>query len=296
MGGTRTKKGSKGRRGVQHHKSAGKSAFLTDEEKRELKISKAKKKVVNIDETLTKSISGMRKIYREITADPAAADRMSDSEIEFNLRGMKSILDAGRTLADDKFSTQMMEDMYGMFIENDNEKMKQFMYLQGGLQLIELKDTGDIGMGVYATTDIPKGEVAGFYPVHYMALVEDGKEHWACPPDSGHTSESLQKYIDGEGRAYSMKCVSHKFIGDPKIVEDWWALGHMINDRAYDGTEDYDPMARCNVIFDANFILTTRDIKKGDELSVCYGSPYWFQGWNTAVGETWHDICIKNKM
>ncbi len=158
------------------------------------------------------------------------------------------------------------------------------------------------GRGLFATRDIPKGTIISFYPIHSIG----------CKFDSGsclsvQIAESSEAMIDVEKSAYALySLVERPLLGidlmkeypnhHPKLfvdmnpkarLYDGWFCG-LINDSTivtFLGDTDYYRISRGdqrNVeiipfsrVAPFQVGVTTRPVKKGEELFVSYGYNYW---------------------
>lgn len=138
------------------------------------------------------------------------------------------------------------------------------------------------GKGLFTECDIPKDTVITIYPAHYRVDTKNKVQTVSHP-------EGLPK----PDNAYHLRLSSSlSIIGCGDLWEHPWFLGHMINDscslgrlkkhKEADWLYHYYTQAKAqtNVRFvianDYAYILTTKDIKAGEELFVAYGEDYWF--------------------
>lgn len=295
MGGQRTKKGTrKGAR--QQQKSTIMSLPEWQREQREkfkeeVRADKGKRMLEADFET--DDYAEIRTQMENATNSPVGHyNNMSESELRYNWNQVKvqhrnnmSMMSELDCLNDSKM-TQMLESRGGDHI------MRYRLKGNGKEQLVEIKETEDIGKGVFAIKDLEAGDLVTFYPSHFHCNVVGGQDKWCCP--AGLSDEELMEFIQGIGKAYTMNAPSHKFIGDPRKTDKWWTLGHMINDRAYNKTLDYTPMTHSNCVYYGNVVLVTKSIQAGEELSVPYSSEYWFGNHTNAEGNqtTHHNIAM----
>lgn len=157
------------------------------------------------------------------------------------------------------------------------------------------------GNGVFATCDIPKNVVVTFYPAHAVHI--DGTASVFRTE-----STSFQDFAsdhDKYARDYSayFRVERNNFIvGNPHEISNPMHLGHIINDPvgnifndvSFDKTKNYKifmnlmkdyfvkgfKMQNCKLVPDEKnlmiYVKTTKNIKEGEELFVCYEPLYWF--------------------
>jgi len=134
------------------------------------------------------------------------------------------------------------------------------------------------GEGLFATRDIEMGEYITTYPVCWVVVTEDGKRSYATCQDIYENYEELVKqddYLNDKCGNYSVGLFEDfTVLADPDVRYDNRLFGHMINDLSVEGEESYDIEKR-NVAFSFLDIHAVKNIKKGEELSICYGQDYW---------------------
>ena len=203
--------------------------------------------------------------------------------------------------------------------------------------------TGCNCLGIFAETDFKRGEIITQYGIHIIFF----KNGYGKVRVEYDTSVFNQKVFVGEdentinpdfisliadGRAGDYgssvrtsgesKDIDVSIIGfpEPELNKDERFWGHLINDKAYRGTEKYlktlnncslgmagqdceglwegsdftdkmdDPIELLSRFNDRVSIIATKDIKKGEELGTSYGKPYWF-GDSNGIGS--RHTCIK---
>lgn len=138
------------------------------------------------------------------------------------------------------------------------------------------------GNGLFATRDIPKNRCITLYPTHQIAYkVLDTDPEWQVISPQGEPNY----YSD-----YSLTINPRvKIAGIPSMYNNLLFVGHMINDpcpnvsirKLKDWLSRYDrlkPNTEFRIIKDLwTGIFSTRDIKAGEELFVCYGPKYWLR-------------------
>ena len=133
------------------------------------------------------------------------------------------------------------------------------------------------GMGVFATTQIPAGEIITLYPAHTWVWSE-------AEGTVGYGPRCDVRYRMSMPNTYGGIA---EIAGDPAKTADPLLLGHMLND----GFKCAGPTAaqvdlyyklaerKCNVTFDSPgrivYVVATRDIAQDEELFVPYGAAYW---------------------
>lgn len=165
------------------------------------------------------------------------------------------------------------------------------------------------GKGLFATRDLPKYSIVGFYPVHCIGCIFPSPNENAYNPNvcqSVQISEDPCKQIDHENSQYALLSsfcnrpllgvdLQKHFHPETQLyvdmnphnsIEPGWYCGY-INDGAIVqelGDEEYYPksLAKQNVEIvpfgsSAPFFVgvTTKDVRSGDELFFSYGYSYW---------------------
>tara|TARA_R110002110_G_scaffold58864_1_gene167244 strand:+ start:282 stop:1151 length:870 start_codon:yes stop_codon:yes gene_type:complete len=285
MGGQRTKKGTR-KSGAHQKKSNTPCAFIDPKKKN---LTRQQERWADADLETTHLPSVIKQMEKVTNAPYKYYSTMSEDEIRYNWDVMKKQHISGTEICGEEECRQMSQYIQDMNVQNNHKALKGYLTMSTPEdQLVELKDTGDIGMGVFAYRDLLEGEVVTLYPSHYHAETRNGMDHWICPPHVSHEDAAI--FLEREGRKYIMSSRYFKYVGDPQEVDKWWLLGHMINDRGYDGTLDYKPMIPSNCAYWGSQVRVTKFIKKGDELSVPYSSPYWFVPSDYLDGKTWHEL------
>ena len=139
---------------------------------------------------------------------------------------------------------------------------------------VEVRPSKIHGNGIFATEDIPAYTAVTMYPADYVYVKKDNKIT-TC----GNNFEHFRAYSIHQNRSGMVLC------GNPEIQHPLF-LGHLINDSAICGKEPESVIEYINNTVNntnCNFyshtymiiIITTKDIKKDDELFVAYGIGYW---------------------
>jgi len=138
------------------------------------------------------------------------------------------------------------------------------------------------GRGVFADCDIPRRTIITFYPAHYLCINVKGSEHTVNQPQGLPAMDTAYRISISD---------TVSFVGCPDITDHPWFLGHMLNDncdvsllkKGKEGKwlQHYRVMEqKTNTRYereqDCLYLVTTEDIKAGQELFVSYGSDYWF--------------------
>ena len=171
-----------------------------------------------------------------------------------------------------------MESLHNMkYLVKHQELERQELERQEGdiepfLEIKESKIKGT-GNGLYTTKFIPKNSLVTYYSPTYI-ISGDNKIYTdnKIITDKVIIMDILKTY--GE---YSIKYYNTKIIGLPGYRSNKY-LGHLINDKGYKPGKIYKPHLN-NCTFNCKkglAILSTRDIKKGEELYVTYGKNYWY--------------------
>jgi hypothetical protein len=138
------------------------------------------------------------------------------------------------------------------------------------------------GRGVFADVDIPRRTVVTFYPAHYVCEQVKGAEHTVQHPQGLPPMDPAYRITIND---------TVSLCGCPDITNNKYWLGHMLNDpcdfsllkKGKEGKwlihyRQAEQRANCryNTDKDCLYLVTTQDIKAGQELMVSYGADYWF--------------------
>ena len=101
------------------------------------------------------------------------------------------------------------------------------------------------------------------------------------------------KYATGPSRSPSRIAIFFRIISLPNYRNNKY-LGHLLNDKGYKFGKIYKPQLN-NCKYDKNglSIISTRDIKEGEELYVSYGKQYWYDN-NLFIGKSRNQIIKEN--
>jgi hypothetical protein len=285
MGGQRTKKGT--RKGARQYKKSNTPSAFIDKTKEETEHDWT---MSWEDFKKTHSINQMRKALKKSLNDDRAIT-MSESELRHNFEIVSEQKRNGKNPLNESECKQMAYITH-CCEKGDAQKIELGdAFLQahcGNNESVRMGNTTDIGLGVFATEDIPKGTTVTIYPASFFAEKKNGHDYWSAPDD--FPDDQRIGFIRGEGRKYCMKSSTHEFIGHPQRLDKWFLLGHMINDRGYDGTDVYKPYDNNNCYYWGNEVVTFRDIQEGEELGITYGGQYWFEPLREGSPQTNHDI------
>jgi hypothetical protein len=147
------------------------------------------------------------------------------------------------------------------------------------------------GRGLFAMEDIPAWTVATTYPVHFVCGRMQGKT-FVIGRGEKVEAEVVEAYqLDlqpnddvNEGLPYTVSVSAN-----PNLCSG--GLGHLVNDagcmtslsrpqlEAY--VEAFEASANCTYYHVGSYgigIVTTKEVKAGDELLMTYGVGYWFKG------------------
>jgi hypothetical protein len=162
---------------------------------------------------------------------------------------------------------------------------------------VEVKDSKLGGRGVFATDDIKEGNIVTYYP---MFAYLDHKKKQLISFDDVLTKQEMKHFEKESDRVYDHGMTLNKELtvfGHPDKYDDLRLLGHMFNDivgNKFDSIETekdisngimryYLSMSNNNCIikldhhYGVMYVIATKDIKKGEEMTVPYGAKYWFQ-------------------
>lgn len=157
------------------------------------------------------------------------------------------------------------------------------------LDIVEVRKSEIHGNGVFAKRDIKINEIITFYPAHILQLYIGNNESilaFSNKIKEKHTDSPVNHINDH----YKYSCNNRNIlIGDPTIIDDSNYLGHLINDSImHDKTKKsrklYNNLSNIQANCDFNNfepyylyipIISTKFIKKDEELFVSYGAQYW---------------------
>jgi len=165
---------------------------------------------------------------------------------------------------------------------------------------VEIRKSNIHGNGLFATDDIPAGIIITFYPSH--ALIIDKKIYLS---NKIVNKEYFMENMESLSQTHSFYMSVNdniQIIGNPRDTTNTLLLGHMINDGIgnvflnidIDETKNFikfknlvvkyflegSKNINCKFVKDNNNILisvvTTKNIKKDEELLTLYNPMYWF--------------------
>ena len=140
-------------------------------------------------------------------------------------------------------------------------------------------------MGVFATRDILEDSYITMYPADGVSWQPDnwnGSQQVSLVSGwKGSSAWQVNAYRQGVEPIPGTRSLA--IIGNPELTEDCHFLGHMINDGACckrkATAETYEKIsaakANCEMNTDTMTMISTRDIKAGEELLTSYGVDYW---------------------
>lgn len=146
------------------------------------------------------------------------------------------------------------------------------------------------GKGIFANCDIRKGQLITYYPAHFVLIKPNGYNYVDGKIQVVTISSSFSN-----GRQPNLK---YSFVidenlsicGDPENIDNSDFLAHMTNDAMVVSSasfgekqnEIYEKIStiRNNAILKVDdssciYLLATKDIKEGDEITTPYGYNYW---------------------
>ena len=163
-----------------------------------------------------------------------------------------------------------------------------------GLNKVEVKKSKLHGYGVFAKRNILKDELITFYPADIIEYLPNGdrniKGHLTNIFRSIRFEKQFGKTCDKKFRNYDYAFdinENYTIIGSPYFKEDTNYMGHFINDGAksnstHKSNEIYKTItslkANCRYynLKDLHVaVISTKNIKKGEELFIIYGIRYW---------------------
>lgn len=168
---------------------------------------------------------------------------------------------------------------------------------------IKIEKSGIHGMGVFATEKIPEGKIVTFYPADgIMLYINDEVTYYICDSDNYKFKDKFFEYANVYTLGGKNEILNeYGIIGDPNRCDNKLFIGHMLNDgignlflnipneKLYsdkeicrDIFEQYDNFDKINTDLQflqelpIGYIVTTREIEKGEELLTFYGKYYWY--------------------
>ena len=161
------------------------------------------------------------------------------------------------------------------------------------LNKVEVKESAVHGLGLFAKTNILKGELITLYPGDIIEFTPNGDRdqanHLVRRSCSLRSQEQFAN-IDESSINYDYAFTLDKFysiIGNPYFINDSSYLGHFINDSSvcYHNEESIrDYLSNINTKNNCKFqilcglhvaIVATKNINIGEELFISYGIKYW---------------------
>ena len=219
-----------------------------------------------------------------------------------------------RVLTDALYQINMIMEEYFMEHCPDGSLQQLFRTCRGCVEMMQ-STIPNAGNGLFATEDIPAGQIVTFYPVHTLGVVtveeEDGDETYYSVAlgkknnngEKEHAGGVVESTTNVAGSAYTLyllgtrplagvdldKCIEGvRPFADIQtsrpIVRGW--MGHLINDGAIvtkvNDTKYYTNSLQAQNCVIAPFgpspvlvAVTTKPVRKGDELFASYGYSYW---------------------
>ena len=164
---------------------------------------------------------------------------------------------------------------------------------------IEIRTSKIHGKGVFARDLIRKGTIVTFYPAH--AIWVDDKLHSNEEAFCHRViRDKLGLFYGTSDYSYEYRCLT--VVGDPEKIHNKNLCGHMLNDSVgnvfkdikyvdiqnpllfkkttskyyVDGAEKRNCVIKYHLTHPCVYVMTTRDIRKDEELLIVYGAPYWY--------------------
>jgi SET domain-containing protein len=158
---------------------------------------------------------------------------------------------------------------------------------------IEIKEVKGKGKGLFAKKDIKKNTLITLYPVHFIIKYNKDKddEYALCDnlydKDKYNNADDLEECID----YYLQVTKDYYIMGDPKHYKNMDLIGHFCNDKGYHPKKTYKPNLN-NACLHNLRIISLKNIKAGEEITVAYGKDYWYSKHKN--GFSHHDIIQNN--
>lgn len=144
------------------------------------------------------------------------------------------------------------------------------------LEIKESKIKGG-GMGVYTKKEIPVNCFVTYYSPTYLLWGGNGPKKNMRIYTNNKIIKDYNQIVDIclKNKEYMINYQNLEIISEPGYRNKQY-LGHLLNDKGYKTGKIYRPLLN-NCSFDDKglSIISTRDIKKGEELYVSYGKEYW---------------------
>ena len=191
---------------------------------------------------------------------------------------------------------KQIEPDKGVSFNTDFDKFRILsLILPFGLDSVIAKPSKIHGTGVFAKRNIMKNELITFYPADFIEYSPDKNRHIPGHRVAIFRSARLEKVfgaifnkeVRDNDYAYYID-QTYTIIGEKKFDNDPNYLGHLINDGAKsNSSEKSDKIYAMISLLKGNCkyynlkgglhvaIIATNDIKKGKELFIPYGIPYW---------------------
>lgn len=152
---------------------------------------------------------------------------------------------------------------------------------QSSVDWLEIRPTQH-GNGLFATKDIPANRCVTLYPTHQIAYkVLEKDTEWQVISPQGEPNYYRDYSLNVNDRL--------KIAGIPYLIHNLLFVGHLLNDPCPDVTirnkagwitryHQLDPNTEFRHIKDWWMgVFSRREIKAGEELTVCYGENYWLK-------------------
>ena len=160
------------------------------------------------------------------------------------------------------------------------------------------------GVGVFATQNIPKNRIITFYPANAVFLYDNQNEksNYICPNNTKDFLENIDYYKEYYTLGGSCKLFDeYGLTADPNKKDNSLFLGHLLNDgignlfkdisyndlhtnpsiynqifKQYQNSNNVNANLELLDEFPIGFIVSNKNIKKGEELLTFYDIPYWY--------------------
>ena len=166
---------------------------------------------------------------------------------------------------------------------------------------LEVKASNVHGKGVFACEDIEAWRITTVYPAHYVCAGHAGGMifHTEYMNELHKLDKHINKYMmnfEPNDNVNINPKYRIKISADPSILNS--GVGHMLNDagmmselslkqyKAYlKASQNKVNCISYHIGSGIVVVASTKPIKKGEEMFLCYGIPYWFEG------DTWVPFC-----
>ena len=137
---------------------------------------------------------------------------------------------------------------------------------------VEIKPSKHGGRGIFAKRSFKIGDIITKYSPY---IIFDKKASSIfIPKSAGATVENGQDFMKKYDDYLLNMGDDILLFGNPDWIQNEDFLGHMPNDRGYNPRKIYRDIS--NSQFNFIFVVASKDIRKGEEITTYYGKDYWY--------------------